>query len=56
MLFPCCGARCISLGKEFMRECLEMRLCCYPANTAGTSGVELCLYSQAIVFFGTVEV
>ena len=55
MLFSCCGARCMSLKGRSLRECLGTRLCCYPANTAGTSGMELWLYSQPIVVFCTVE-
>ena len=45
----------VTQGKEFMRECLGTRLCCYPPNTAMTSGMELWLYSQAIVICGRLN-
>lgn len=41
----------VTQGKKFMREWVGTRLCRYPTNTAGTSGMELWPYSQPIVFF-----
>ena len=51
MLFPCCGAKCMSFKGRSLKECLGTRFCCHPPNTAVTSGMELWLYSQAIVMF-----